>query len=77
MKNTKNIIIEAITKVILGFVLVGALIFIPAGNIMFKNFMLKLRESFMAVFPITLMIFALILFFSSCFYYIKAKRKFQ
>lgn len=33
----KNIIIEAITKVILGFVLIGALIFIPAGNIMFKN----------------------------------------
>ena len=29
---------------------------------MFKNFMLKLKESFMAVFPITLMIFALIIF---------------
>ncbi|MBR1984779.1 MAG: DUF1538 domain-containing protein, partial [Clostridia bacterium] len=30
---------------------------------MFKNFMLKLKESFMAVFPITLVIFALVLFF--------------
>ena len=29
---------------------------------MLKNFMLKLKESFMAVFPITLMIFALIIF---------------
>lgn len=30
---------------------------------MLKNFMLKLKESFMAVFPITLVIFALVLFF--------------
>ena len=30
---------------------------------MFKNFMLKLKESFMAVFPITLVIFGLVLFF--------------
>ena len=30
---------------------------------MFKNFMAKLKESFMAVFPITLVIFALVIFF--------------
>ena len=34
---TRRLLIEAITKIFLGIILVGALIFIPAGTIMFKN----------------------------------------